>query len=50
MEDSVVILFLSANPTDQTQLRLSEEAREIENGLLMTDHGRDFEFRNRGSS
>jgi hypothetical protein len=41
------ILFLTANPTGTTALRLGEEAREIENGLRRSSLRDTFEFRSR---
>jgi CHAT domain-containing protein len=44
MADKIRILFLAANPTDMSQLRLGEEAREIDRDLAATNHRDRFEF------
>ena len=38
------ILFLAANPKGTSRLRLDEEVREIEAGLLRSQHRQDFEL------
>ena len=40
----ISILFLSADPTDQTRLRLGEEAREIEEKLQLSRQRDNFDF------
>jgi hypothetical protein len=38
------ILFLAANPTGTSRLRVDEEAREIQEGLRRSTNGQDFEL------
>jgi hypothetical protein len=47
MENSPVrtILFLAANPNNSTQLRLGEEARDIEEGLISSQQREQFELK-----
>jgi hypothetical protein len=47
MENSSVrtILFLAANPNNSTQLRLGEEARDIEEGLIRSQQREQFELK-----
>jgi|GEM_PF-4464998 len=44
MPRRVKILFLAANPTDSTRLRLDEEVREIDHALQLSEHGGEFEL------
>jgi hypothetical protein len=39
-----VILFLAANPLDTSKLRLDEEVRQIDEGLLRSPHRQQFEL------
>lgn len=45
MTDKIKILFLAANPTDRDQLRVGEEAREIERQVEATSYRDRYEFR-----
>ena len=38
------ILFLAANPNNSTQLRLGEEARDIEEGLVRSQQREEFKL------
>jgi hypothetical protein len=38
------ILFLAANPSNSTQLRLGEEARDIEEGLIRSKQREQFKL------
>lgn len=46
----VSILFLSADPTNATRLRLGEEAREIEEKLRLSRHRDNFELETKWSA
>ncbi len=45
MSNQKTILFVAANPSNETQLRLAEEARDIEEGLRLAKHGDQFLFK-----
>ncbi|HNB53855.1 MAG TPA: CHAT domain-containing protein, partial [Anaerolineales bacterium] len=45
----ISILFLSANPSDASRLRLDEEAREIQEKLQLSKERDNFEFHQRSS-
>ena len=42
--EEIVVLFLSANPIDTQQLRLDEEAREIEDMIRKSEHRESVKF------
>lgn len=42
MSDKIKILYLAANPTDTSRLRLLEEARELQERIRSGAHGRAF--------
>jgi hypothetical protein len=42
MSDKIKILYLAANPTDTSRLRLMEEARELQERIRSGAHGRAF--------
>src|SRR3954452_1757562 len=42
MSDKIKILYLAANPTDTSHLRLQEEARDLQERIRSGPHGRAF--------
>ena len=49
MTEKNVILFLSADPTDQSRLRLSQEQREIQQKIRLAKYRDNFNFESRTS-
>lgn len=47
MDSPLTILFLASDPTDASRLRISEEAREIEEKLRLSKHRDRFVFQQR---
>ena len=45
----ITILFLAANPSDSTRLRLDEELREIDLALRSSEHRNRFDLRSHGA-